>query len=288
MPSPDDVALELLTVQERGFVLGAALLGLGAEASGVLSDGPAERCATALASLAALPRERKATRLGQLARDLGAPFPVGLERCHRSWVRLMLEPEPTELVQALVGGAPPAVRDAATDLVREREGEGPHTSALPVPPELATELRRLVFASAQFPTTAASPTVTGWLALEGDGFRTEVRRLGARALGTSVAEAPPEVRARAMAAVGKFAPDLREAAESADTHARREGEADVRAAAGESAGTVEQRLESIGVAALIRALAAEGLEVRRALAIRLPRRLGIRLLPAGTNEELPA
>ena len=279
--SAPDLSLELLTLPERGFVLGAALLGLGSEAPAQLVPLVAERCGAALQILSTLPRERKATQLGQLARDLGAPFPAGVELCHRGWLKPMLEPEPSDLVQTLVVGAPPPLREAAGELLREREADGSAAAPLSIPPEMATELRRLVFAPAQIPNVAAGPAVAPLLELDSPRLREEVRRLGARALGASVAEAPPEVRARAMAAVGKFAPDLRESAEAAESSARRDGEMDVKSAAGDAAATVEQRLEGIGIWSLARLVRTENIETRRALAMRLPPRLAKRLLPEG-------
>ncbi len=281
VPTAPDVSLELLTLPERGFVLGAALLGLGAEAPAQLVPQVAERCGDALQVLSTLPRERKATKLGQLARDLGAPFPAGVELCHRSWLKPMIEPEPSELVQTLVSGAPPPLREAAGELLREREAGGSAAITLSIPPEMATELRRLVFAPAQVPNVTAGPAVAPLMELDSPRLRDEVRRLGARALGASVAEAPNEVRARAMAAVGKFAPDLRQAAESADGSARRDGELDVKSAAGDAAATVEARLEGIGIWSLARLVRTEPPEVRRSLAMRLPPRLAKRLLPEG-------
>jgi hypothetical protein len=276
-----DVSLELLSLPERGFVLGAALLGLGAEAPAQLVPQVAGRCGDALQVLSTLPRERKATKLGQLARDLGAPFPPGVELCHRTWLKPMLEPEPSDLVQTLVVGAPPPLREAAGELLREREAGGSAASTLSIPPEMATELRRLVFAPTQVPNVAAGPVAGPLLDLDSARLREQVRLLGARSLGASVAEAPPEVRARAMAAVGKFAQDLRDAAERADPTTRRDGELDVKSAAGDAAATVEARLEGIGIWALARLVRTETLEVRRTLAMHLPPRLARRLLPEG-------
>jgi hypothetical protein len=84
-----------------------------------------------------------------------------------------------------------------------------------------------------------------------------------------------------MAGVGPaLAQDLREAAATADTARRHEAESDVKAAAAEGPGGAEERLELIGLSALARLLRPESLEVRRAFALRLPTRLGRRLLPA--------
>jgi hypothetical protein len=276
---PEDAAFASLTVLERGFVLGSTMLGIGAEAAAALAPGSSERCASALQALSKLPRERKAARLGQLAPDVAAPFPAGLELCHRGWIRRMLATEPSDLLPSLVAGAPPAARAAASELLAERaESEG--AEAVTLPPELATELRRLVFAgAADALAPGAGPELAPLLALDAAALREEIRRLGACSLGYTLHDAPLEVKARAMAAVGKYSQDLRAASESADARARRDAEADVKAVSTGTGGTVEERLEGMGFSALFRRLRGEPLEVRRAVALRLPLRLAQRLLP---------
>jgi hypothetical protein len=282
---PEDAAFESLTVMERGFVLGSTMLGIGAEGAAVLARGAAERCASALQTLAKLPRERKAVRLAQLAPDVAAPFPAGLELCHRAWIRRMMAAEPSDLLPALVAGAPPAARAAAAEILAERaEAEG--VEPVTLPPELATELRRLVFASAADARPAgAGAEVAPLLELDAAGLREELRRMGARSLGYTLHDAPLEVKARAMAAVGKFSQDLRAASESADARARHEAEADVKAVSIGPGGTVEERLEGMGFSALCRQLRGESPEVRRAVALRLPLRLAQRLLPEAAEAQ---
>jgi hypothetical protein len=274
----EDLLFESLTVEERGFVLGATLLGLGLEGAAALAD--PSRCAAALTALAGFDRASKATRLGMLAREIGSPYPVGFDQLHRSWLQKLLALEPLDLIPALVAGGPEAAREAAGRLFSAKTAEGTPPPGLRLPPELLAELRRLVFSCApEVRATPASPELAALLSLSGRSFLAELRRLGARSLGASLAAAPVEVTARAMAAVGHvLADELRRAAESAELDERRQAELDVMAAAAEPGSTVEDRLEGTGFHAVRRKLAGESFEVRRALALRMPVRFGERLL----------
>ena len=78
-----DISLELLTPPERASCWGPPCWAWAPRRGRPGWSRGAERCAAALQTLATLPRERKATRLGQLARELGAPFPPAVELCHR-------------------------------------------------------------------------------------------------------------------------------------------------------------------------------------------------------------
>ena len=280
----EDLVFDSLSVEERGFVLGATLLGLGAEAAAGLAE--PERCAAALSTLTRLDRERKATRLGHLAREIGAPYPLGFDQLHRSWLQKLLALEPLDLIPALVAGGPPAAREAAGRLFAAWTSDGPPPPGLRLPPELLAELRRLVFAcGSETRATPQSAELAPLLSLSGKAFLEELRRLGARSLGASLAAAPVEVTARAMAAVGHaLSEELRLAAETADEAERRGAEADVKAAAAEPGSTVEDRLESTGFHALLRKVRQESPQVRRALALRMPMRLGERLLAAASEQ----
>lgn len=269
----------------RGFVLGATLLGLDADGPPHLTEPASQGCAAAIAALTRLPREAKSGRLAQLAREIGAPYPAGLEMVHSHWLRKALAAEPSDLLGPLVAGAPPSVREAASEVMAARARDGRPGDPVVLVPELATELRRLAFMAFTGPPPAVRVAAAPLLALSPPQLLLEVRRLGARALGASVAKAPIDVRARAMAAVGAaFAQDLREAAETADKETRTLAEGDMKAAAEASGGTVEERLEQMGISALARRLRDETSELRRTIAMRLPLRLGRRLLPADEPE----
>ena len=271
-----------LTVEMRGFVLGATLLGLDEAGPPHLAARAAEACAAAIAALARMSRAGKSARLGQLARELGSSFPPGLELVHESWIREALAAEPSDLLANLVAGAPPKVRAAGNQLLVSRAEEDP-PAPLVLAAELATEMRRSAFEALTAAIEHVGTAVAPWFDLSPPQLLMEVRRLGARSLGASLAAAPMDVRARAMAAVGaRFAADLRAAAESCEQVERADGESDVKDAAGTIGGTVEERLEQMGMSALQRRLHGENTEVRRALALRLPLRLGRRLLPPRT------
>jgi hypothetical protein len=209
---------------------------------------------------------------------------------HASWIRKALAAEPSDLLPALVAGAPPAAREAVAEITAARAREGAPIEPVVLVPEIATELRRFAFGGLVPPLPDAGPQVAPLLELTPVQLIFEVRRLGARSLGASLASAPMDIRARAMAGVGPaLADDLRVASSTADRSARHEGEADVKAAAAEGpAGAVEERLEAIGISALERLLRPESLEVHRALALRLPARLGRKLLPGGVMFTEPA
>ena len=270
-----------LSAEARGFVLGATLLDLDENAAALLTSPDGERCEAALRTLEKLPRAGKAARLGQLARELGAPFAATLDAVHGSWIRNVLAAEPSDLLPALVAGAPPAAREAAAEIAAARAQDARPDEPLTLVPEIATELRRFTFGALARRVPLAGPAVVPLLDCPPERLLFEVRRLGARSLGASLAKAPVDVRARAMAGVGRLlAEDLREAASSADNLRRLEGESDVKSASGGPGGSVEERLELIGVSALDRTLRHESLEVRQFLAVRLPARIGKRLLPA--------
>jgi hypothetical protein len=273
-----DPTLTALQVAERGFVFGSMVLGLGPEGAKALAPPARERCVAALTMLARVPRDQKAARIALLARELSAAFPPWVEIVHPSWLAKPLAAEPSDFLPALVVGAPPGVRQAVGEVMQAR-GEGEPASPVTLAPELAAELRRVIFAPLRHIAASANGPLALLLDRTSAGMLSELRRLGARSLGASLASSPPEVVARAMAAVGSaYASDLREAAQTVDTAQRREGEADVKAASAEPVSSAEERLEKVGFHALKRLARGESPEVKRALALRLPRSLGKELL----------
>jgi hypothetical protein len=278
--------LTALDPTERAFVLGSTVLGLGVDGAAALAPPASERCAAALRMLARVPRDQKAARIGQLARELGAAFPPAVEVVHPSWLPKTLAAEPSDFLPALVVGAPPAVRQAVGEVMQSRQAEGEASNPASLSPELAAELRRVVFASLRYVFASARGPIGAVLERSGAGAAGEIRRLGARSLGASLAGSPSEVIARAMAVVGsEYASDLRDAAQRVDDVGRREGESDVKAAATDPATTADERLQWIGSRALIRLARGESEEVRRALALRMPRSLGKQLLVANGPSE---
>jgi hypothetical protein len=280
-----DPALAALDPTERAFVLGSTVLGLGAEVARALAAPSSERCAAALSTLARVPRDQKAARIGQLARELGAPFPPAVDMVHPSWLPKALAAEPSDFLPALAQGGPPAVRQSVGEVMQARQAEGEAVTPANLHPELAAELRRVVFATLRHVFATTDGPLAGLLERSGAHALGEIRRLGARSLGASLAGSPTEVLARAMAVVGSaYAADLRHAAERGDDPGRRAAEGDVKAAAGDPATTPEERLEHIGYQALLRLARHESEEVRRAVALRMPRHLGKQLLAAAAPE----
>jgi hypothetical protein len=276
-----DPSLTALDLVERGFVLGSTVLRLGPDGAAPLTAPAQGHCTAALKTLARAPRDKKIAHIAQLARELGAPFPPAVEIGHPSWLRGHLDVEPSDLLPALIAGAPPALRSAAGEVMQSRRGQGDDepAAAATLSPELAAELRRVVFAPLRHVFASASGPMGALLGRSSQGALFEMRRLGARSLGASLASSPSVILARAMAVVGdSFASDLRQAAESVDDASRREAEADVKAAASDPATTAEERLERIGFQALRRFARGASTEVKRALALRLPRNLGEQLL----------
>jgi len=275
--------------EERGFLLGATVLGLSPEAAGFLTDPHGEFCAAALGRLGSLDREPKAQELAHLARDISAPYPPFMRDIHASWLVPLLSPEPSDLIPALVAGAPQAAREAAQEVMNGRSGEPRATEPVVLPAEVAAELRRYLFAGLGEAPPAGGPLISKLLEMSGPALQKELRRLGARSLGATLAKAAPELRARAMASVGaELAAELCQAAETADRVERAEAESDVKGAAADLTGTVEERLLAIGVSALLRLIRSEPPASRVALAHRLPRKLGRRLLPFDKNAPNPA
>jgi hypothetical protein len=250
-----------LTLEERGLL--AALAALGAEKAAADRVLGGEGAKADWRRLQELPREQRVTALAVLLRDLLTPLPPGIETLHPSWVAEALASEPPELAAALAPGG--------------EEGGG----GMSLEPEVRRQLRRVVFAPLE-PLAAepAGPLGAQLAALAEPELLFEVTRRGARTLGASLAGAPLESRARAMASIGApWASELAaEAARHLDPTARNAARALVTRAATVPAPTPLDRLHTLGLLTLAPALAAEGLDSLRRVAGRLPAALGRALL----------
>lgn len=258
---------DTLTPEERGLVAGLA--SLGAEKSAVDRLLAPSRVAGAWHRIRELPREQRVTALAELLRDLLAPVPADIDTLHPTWVADALSGEPPALAAALA---------------LEGLGEGTAVSPLPLDPEARAQLRRLVFAPLE-PLTAApaGPLGAALAALSEADLLFEVTRRGAQTLGVSLAGAPLEARARAMASAG--APWSSEIAAAADRHvpptAREQARTLVARASRTPAPTPLHRLRAVGLASLAADLTTEGRSSLRHVAGRLPVELGRLLLAAG-------
>lgn len=265
-----------LSSEERGLVAGLLRLGLEKPAvDRVLATAEAVQAWT---EAGALPDERRETAAADLLQDALGPVPAGVAGLHPSWLREALAAEPTGLALALAEGT--VLAGAAAALVRSRgEPGGPW----PLEPDLRQQLRRVVLAPLEaLAAEPAGPLGRELAALTGQALELEVCRWGARAVGASLAGAPLELRARAMASAG--APWSVEIAAAAarptEPAARERARQQVARAAARPALTPVQRLQAVGLLALREALADEGTGSLRRVAGALPVDLGRALLIA--------
>jgi len=114
MGTPADATLASLDAVERGFVLGALLLGTAddAGATAPLLPPSRERCAAALAALGALPRAERLRLTGAMAREAMAPLPAGLETVHPEQLAAALAGESPATVSLVARAAPRPLRAA--------------------------------------------------------------------------------------------------------------------------------------------------------------------------------
>jgi len=285
-----------LSLEEKGFVLGAALARTTPDDAAARVPGPGgARCAAALAALADEPRGARAAALAGLTALVRAPVPAGIERVHPDWLRERLEAETSAVVRAVTAQLPDAADAAdAAEAVRriaagvlsargeEARGPTPDAGAPGV-----QALQRAVFAGLvplAGPGAPATPMARELAALEPGELRRAIEVRGAEALGRSLRGAPDALIARAAAAVGgALATVVMEAADGDGQDAARERARALVAAAG--APDAADAAFAIGVHALADALTSEGEAALAAVAQRLPPAQGRLLLAAADGEE---
>ena len=154
MPSALHQALTELDGVERGFVLGALLVGAGDEpdfAAG-LPAASRERCGNALTAIGALPRAERVRVTGLLAREARGVVPPGIEGVHPDHVRAALDEESPALVSRLQAAwdhdVPAAIRTTTARWIAEQSEPEPEALAPPTEgdPELLADVQRSVFA----------------------------------------------------------------------------------------------------------------------------------------------
>ncbi len=134
-----------LSPEERGFVLGAGLLGDPGLAEH-LAIGSRARCVAALTELWALPRDDRARALGRLVAEVPSRLPGEVAGTDPSAITAALATEPSELLVALVAGLPAEIREQALSVIRGR-GEDPGAiQPARVDPDLLPELQQLLLA----------------------------------------------------------------------------------------------------------------------------------------------
>jgi hypothetical protein len=195
MPTPADAALAALDAVERGFVLGALLLGSAedGDTTAALLPPSRERCAAALAAIAALPRAERVRVTGTMAREAMAVFPAGLDSVNPEQLAAVLADESAETSFLLARGAPRVVQAAvenAREPVARLEDPGEREGAL------LAELQRAALAPiAALPPRADGAPERRALALAQRPVAVllaETSQAGARQLGQQLAEAEGE------------------------------------------------------------------------------------------------
>jgi len=196
-----DAALASLDAVERGFVLGALLLGTADQggAAAALLPPSRERCASALAALRGLPRAERLRLTGAMAREAMAPLPSGLETVHPEQLAAALAGESAATVSLVARAAPQALRaallqaggaehdaEAAPEVVAGALASGS------LDPSLVAELQRAALA----PIAALPPRSEGTPARRA----LELVHLSAPALLAQVAQAGAASLARELAA----------------------------------------------------------------------------------------
>jgi hypothetical protein len=279
-------AVEALSIDEKGALLGLAL-GAGAAAADRLAGAAGERCRTAFAAWAALDDEARAKELAALKGELAAPVPAGIDRVHPGWLRRAFEGERAEIVLAAATGQAAPVREAASDLLRAREEIASSRWSRASGPAL-DELRRALFAGlVPMPVGAGGqarmPRAHALCALPATALCEEIDRRGAETLGRALAGAPAEALARAAAGAAGLARVVVAAAKTGAPGVSDEARAEARALVASVPREQAARgaVRAVGLRAVARDVAAEGVAALMAVAQVLPPALGDALLACG-------
>lgn len=300
-PPPDPLALVAeLDATERGFVLGRlATLGLDPGAPPApLAEPSGQRCARALAQIAALERSARLDLMKLLAREVVSATPAGSEHIHAHTLAQALATESTDtlrlIARAPAGGAPAALRAAALAVVAERRGAGaaaePDDGADPeqAPAETIAELVRSVLAAidpvpgGRFDAGTASPLVLRLTDVGATELLDELAEAGAALLGISLRGADAATVDRALDLGAPWDDRVRNAMAGGGTSLpalSRERARQLVTATGR-AQTPLGTLHRLGAVALGALLGAEEPDLVDSVAQRLPGDLGRRLRAA--------
>ena len=283
-------AVAALSLEEKGFVLGAALARRApAEIEARVPGATGTRCAAALALLADEARGARAAALAALTALARAPVPAGIERIHPDWLRERFARESSAVARAVAADLPDEVRALAREILRARDDDG-HEGQQGndgLGADERARLQRVVFGGLvplAGPGAPATPMARELAALALAELVRAIERRGAETLGRSLRGAPADVIARAAASVGeRLAAVVLEAARGwnggGDGDAAARDEARRQVAAAGAPGADEVAL-GIGLQALAAVLESEGGAAIMAIALRLPPALGRRLLAA--------
>jgi hypothetical protein len=278
-------AVAALALDEKGFVLGAMLARLPAEAvTAQLGERAGARCAAAVATLALEPKAARVAATAELIAVLNAPVPAGIELVHAGWLRERLTPENDETIAAVTRGLPAAVRAVAAEILAAR-GAAPGADTY-ADAEGVAELQRAVFGGVVPLAGPAGPRgrARELIALPPESLIETIARHGAVLFGASLRGAPAEVVARAAAGLGaRLGPALLDAAAQTGTAAGRDAARAAIAALGGETG--RDACFALGLPLVAPPLGEEGPAAVLAVALRLPPHAGRALLAAAEVEE---
>jgi hypothetical protein len=283
-------AVAALSLEEKGFVLGAALARRApAEIEARVPGAAGTRCAAALAVLADEARGARAAALAALTALARAPVPAGIERIHPDWLRERFARESRAVARAVAADLPEEVRALAREIsgARGDDGHQGQQGNDGLGADERARLQRVVFGGLvplAGPGAPPTPIARELAALALAELVRAIERRGAETLGRSLRGAPADVIARAAASVGeRLAAVVLEAARGrngngdGDAATRDEARRQVAAAGAPAADEVAL---GIGLQALAAVLESEGGAAIMAIALRLPPALGRRLLAA--------
>jgi hypothetical protein len=266
------------TDEAKGFLLSLVALRSGEEAIRCLDDRGREECSGAWGELGRLEEGALGAVLSGWRARAKNGLPQGIERLHPSWIEAALASEPPFLLRYFSKRLPEPLRPAVERLMPCGGGGGPDPRIDIV---LGREIDTIAFGHlALLCESACGALAINLCAMGFEELRTEVTRMGARALGRSLVGSEAAVQSRAMAMAGEpwaslIAEGLRQPLASDQ---RRTTLAHLSTSVKDSACTGAERLLHIGLVALKMELLAEGGGSLRRVAGRLPESLGRELL----------
>jgi hypothetical protein len=277
-----DVANESVTVDAdadaRGILLALLAMGDDESALACLDEKRRAVCAGAWRELQEAGETRREEILAQWRAAAASAVPQGLDRLHPSWIVAALEGEPSHIVRLALTTLPKSVRARVLGMLGNGDADGRNGDEIRAcPMAIRREVAHEAFGSlAPLCESACGPSAEILCGLPFDELLTEAIRRGARAVGQSLAGAPPALRARAMAAAGEpWAQVIGAAsAESTTPACRKAAMAHANTMIPDSARAPSERLLHIGLAALKSELVDEHAGSVYRVAGRLPAALG--------------
>jgi hypothetical protein len=168
-----------LHAEERGLLLGLSLLATGDVVLSRLASDRRQACGKAWRALRALSRPDRAALLAEWIVETNAPFPLGMERLHPSWLAEAIAREPADLWPALLCGLPGA-QAAEALLSQSCPASAAAKNGEVWPAESVVELQRCVFSQlASLCVGPSGPLGASLCRLGCDELLAEVARRGA-------------------------------------------------------------------------------------------------------------